>query len=70
MVESKQEAIMDKAERKKYLAEYQRNYIQVKVIIDKRKEDQMEMLEWLRSQGDVSTYIKNLIQQDMKKGSR
>ena len=54
-------------DRKKYLADYQKNYIQIKVVIDKRDPDQMEMLEWLRQKGDVSNYLKSLVKEEMKK---
>lgn len=54
-------------DRRQYLNDYQKNYIQVKVVFDKRKQEHREMLEWIRSQGDASTYIKKLVEQDMKK---
>lgn len=57
----------EKKSRAEYQAEYQRNYRQVKVIIDLRHPDQVEMLNWIRSKGDASNYIKSLIAEDMKK---
>lgn len=53
--------------RRKYLADYQRNYTQVKVIIRNDDPEQVEILEWLRTHDDVSGYIKSLIKADMKK---
>ena len=57
-------------DRKQYLNDYQRNYIQVKVIFDKRKPDQMELLDWIRSHDNVSDYLKALAESDKEKAVR
>ena len=53
--------------RRQYLADYVRNYKQVKVIIRNDDPEQVEILEWLRTHDDISGYIKSLIKADMKK---
>ena len=57
-------------DRKQYLNEYQRNYIQVKVVFDKRRPEQMELLNWIRTHTNVSDYLKALAQADKEKAVR
>lgn len=53
--------------RRQYLADYVRNYKQVKVIFRRDDPAQSELLEWLETHADVSGYIKSLIRADKEK---
>ncbi len=59
-----------KTDRAEYLRNYATNYKQVKIMLRKDSDEDMEICDWLDKQPSKSEYIKNLIQKDMEKGSR
>ena len=56
----------DIEKRKAYNIEYIRNY-QRQFMLKVNRKTEPEMVEWLESQESVQTYLKQLIQEDMKR---
>jgi hypothetical protein len=58
------------AERAEYMRNYATNYKQVKIMLRKDSDEDMEIFDWLDKRPSKSEYLKNLIQRDMEKDNR
>lgn len=56
-----------KTDRQAYLREYQKKYRHIKIIIDTADPEQVALMNFIRSKGDTSNYLKSLVEADMKK---